>query len=64
MDKKTTRTSMTITADSVELSDVVRDGDSVRTLPSKSTIAFIRQFARAYSYQPVLGGALGSFVAN
>lgn len=55
---------MTITANSAELPDVVRDGDSVRTLPSKSTIAFIRQFARAYSYQPVLGGALGGFVAN
>ena len=63
MDKKTTRTSMSITADSAGLSDV-SDGDSVRTLPSKSTIAFIRQFARAYSYQPVLGGALGGFVAN
>jgi len=32
--------------------------------PRKSTIAFIRQFARAYSCAPTLPVALGGFVAN
>lgn len=31
---------------------------------SKSTIAFLRQFARAYQYQPQLHPALGGYIAN
>ncbi len=32
--------------------------------PRRSTILFIRQFARAYSCSPSLPASLGSFVAN
>ncbi len=30
----------------------------------KSTIAFLRQFARAYQYQPQMQPALSEFIAN
>lgn len=32
--------------------------------PAPSVIAFIRQFARCYSYEPQLPGQLGGMVAN
>lgn len=32
--------------------------------PRKSTLILIRQFARAYSCQPAMPVALGSFIAN
>ncbi|HIZ26449.1 hypothetical protein [Barnesiella sp. An55] len=32
--------------------------------PSASTLDFIRQFARAYSFEPQLPASLGGFVNN
>lgn len=32
--------------------------------PRKSTVEFLRQFARAYSYEPRLKPSLGSLIAN
>lgn len=32
--------------------------------PKKSTIEFLKQFARAYSYEPRMPYRLGSFIAN
>jgi len=32
--------------------------------PKPSTVEFLRQFARAYTFEPCLGCALGNIIAN
>lgn len=64
MGKKTTHSTISITAGTVELPE--NDGAQSRPtpLPSKATLAFIRQFARVYNYEPSLGNSLGGLMAN
>jgi hypothetical protein len=37
---------------------------AAKASPRKSTLAFLRQFARAYTYEPRLRPALSEMVAN
>jgi hypothetical protein len=45
------------------LTTTLRNG-IVKDMPRKSTIEFLKQFARAYSYSRKLPAGLGGFVAN
>lgn len=40
------------------------DHDNRSNRPCRSTVLFIRQFARAHSCSPALPPALGAFIAN
>ncbi len=64
MGKKTTHSTISFTVGTVEMP--VNDGSQSRPapLPSKATLAFIRQFARVYSYESSLGSSLGGLMAN
>ena len=45
------------------LTTTLRNG-TVKDMPRKSTIEFLKQFARAYSYNSQMPANLGSFIAN
>ena len=38
--------------------------NTAKEMPRKSTIEFLKQFARAYSYNSQMPANLGSFIAN
>ncbi len=58
MDKKSTPSNHT------SMSVPTEDGHAVKEAPRRSTLEFIRQFARCYHFEPRLSAPLGNMIIN
>ena len=49
---------------STQVKNEINDETVVKSGPKESTVNFLKQFARIYSYNENVGNGLGEFVAN